>query len=213
MRCAALDKKSQISDAEIINLSEDRDMLKIQAEGLEAQVEELQRIRDEAQKESAANSTQYLKIMSMSSVLEAQRTADQKKWKADREAWIKEKEQLLAIINKNNSGSGIESTTVFKEKPSVPIGPTVIISPAAGSAPPGQGTVRRALPEDLASKSVEELCAEILRLRDGKREAIAAWNADTRDLKDAKDALAHLAGIHDRMNSRRAELGPDGGLS
>ncbi|KAI9724842.1 MAG: hypothetical protein M1812_000118 [Candelaria pacifica] len=79
-RCATLDKKFQVSDAEINNLTEDRLRLQGSVEGLESQVEDLIKSRDEARKQSVANGGQYMKILAMASKLEAQEAADRKRW-------------------------------------------------------------------------------------------------------------------------------------
>ena len=98
VRCAALDKKSQVSDTEINNLSEDCSRLQCQVDELNQQVEELQKSRDNDHRQSMANESQYMQIMEMSTKLQALSAADQKKWKADREAWGQERENLIRRI-------------------------------------------------------------------------------------------------------------------
>ena len=97
-RCATLEKKFQVSDTEINELTEDRLKLLLQVESFETQVEELTSSRDEARKQSVANGGQYMKIMAMASRLEAQGAADKKKWTSEREAWDREKEDYCNAI-------------------------------------------------------------------------------------------------------------------
>ena len=95
IRCATLEKKSQVSDREINELSDERKSLQDQINMYEGQMHELQTSRDEACKQSALNGAQYMQIMNMSSRLQAQAARDLKKWKEDREAWENEKRVLL----------------------------------------------------------------------------------------------------------------------
>lgn len=105
-RCASLDKKSQLSDAEINNLSDDRLRLQTLVETLEQQIEELQQSRDEAHKLSMASGSQYMQIMAMSSRLQEKGAVELKKYKADREDWSKEKDDLLARITSLENSAG-----------------------------------------------------------------------------------------------------------
>ena len=97
-RCAALEKKFQVSDNEINNLTEERMKLSISVEALESQVESLVRSRDDARKQSVANGGQYMQIMAMASKLEAQGAADKKKRKQEADVWEAEKQQYEARI-------------------------------------------------------------------------------------------------------------------
>ena len=90
--------KFQVSDAEINNLAEERIKLQERIEFLETQVEELQQSRDDVHKQSVAKGGQYMKIMAMSSKLQAQGASDFKKWKFEKDAWQQEKAQLLSKV-------------------------------------------------------------------------------------------------------------------
>ena len=98
IRCATLDKKSQVSDTEINDLSENNLRLQEQINAYETQVEELQQSKDEAWKQSVASGGQYTRIVAMSSQLEVQGVADLRRWREDREAWEREKKGLIARI-------------------------------------------------------------------------------------------------------------------
>ncbi|KAI9849648.1 MAG: hypothetical protein M1837_002773 [Sclerophora amabilis] len=104
-RCSTFEKKFQMSDAEINNLTEDRMRLQSQVDAFEAQVDELVQSRDDARKQSVANGGQYMKIMEMASQLEAQGTTDKKKWKSEKDEWDNEREALnrrIADLEKEN---------------------------------------------------------------------------------------------------------------
>ena len=154
-RCAALDKKSQVSDAEINNLTEDRIRLQTQIDALDQQVEELQESRDEAHKHSVANGAQYMQIMSMSSRLQAQSAADLKKWKSDRDEWAQEKEELLAKVATLEKTGGVARV----HKPELN---------KAGQSVDEQNAADEA---ELSTMSFDRLKEEITFLRRSKREA------------------------------------------
>ena len=98
IRCATLDKKSQVSDSEINDLAENNLRLQEQINAYEIQVEELQLSRDEAWKQSVASGAQYTRIMAMSSQLQVQGVAELRRWREDREAWEREKRSLRARV-------------------------------------------------------------------------------------------------------------------
>ena len=103
-RCHTLERKFEVSDAEINRLTEERVGLQAQVDALEAQVEGLIKSRDDARTQGAANGGQYMKIMSMASRLEAQNAADKKKWTAERVEWEKsneEKDRRIAQLEKD----------------------------------------------------------------------------------------------------------------
>ncbi|KAI9749072.1 MAG: hypothetical protein M4579_007016 [Chaenotheca gracillima] len=104
-RCSTFEKKVQVSDTEISNLTEERIKLQSQVDAFETQVEELVRSRDEARKQSVANGGQYMKIMEMASQLEAQGSADKKKFTSEKDEWAQERESLnqrIAHLEKEN---------------------------------------------------------------------------------------------------------------
>ena len=99
IRCTTLEKKFQVSDAEINTLTEERLKLLSQIEAFETQVEDLMSSREEARKQSVANGGQYMKIMAMASRLEAQGAADKKKSMSEKEEWDREKHEYCRQID------------------------------------------------------------------------------------------------------------------
>jgi hypothetical protein len=83
-KCATLEKKFEVSDVEINTLTEDREMLQAQNIALETQVEELQQIRDETRRQLIVNGAQYMRIMEMANLLQAQSAEDKKRWEAEK---------------------------------------------------------------------------------------------------------------------------------
>ncbi|KAH8700663.1 hypothetical protein BGW36DRAFT_133948 [Talaromyces proteolyticus] len=80
--------------------AEERINLQYQVGDLQAQVNDLIKTREEAQKESIASRNQYLQIMSMSSQLQTQTAADVKRWQAEKEEWEKQRLNLLRTIQR-----------------------------------------------------------------------------------------------------------------
>lgn len=97
-RAATLDKKFIASEAEIHDLNDGRIRLQAQIEALEAQVQEIQQIREDAHTQSVTEGAQYMQIMAMSSKLQAQGASDSQKWKAEREQWALDKKAFMMQI-------------------------------------------------------------------------------------------------------------------
>jgi len=112
-------------------------------EGLEKQVEELVKLKDEAQRQSTANAAQWRQIVAMSSQLQARGTEESKLYKSDRESWERDRDGLQRRITDLEAGK----LTLVDPSRSTEAG--ISISP-----------------EDiLASTSLDVLRAEIVRLR------------------------------------------------
>jgi chromosome segregation ATPase len=139
IRCAALDKKSQVSDHEINTLSEDKIRLQQQVESLEAQVQGLIKARHEIVQQSTADGTQWRQIMAMSSQLQIKGAEDAKRFKAERDAWDEERAALQKRVEELES-----SKTILPKAHRVSDPPT---------------------PSILGSESVEVLRQEVVRLR------------------------------------------------
>lgn len=169
IRCATLEKKSQVSDREINELSDERKSLQDQINMYEGQMQDLQSSRDEACKQSALNGAQYMQIMSMSSKLQAQAAKDLKKWKEEREAWENEKIVLLGRLEKYEGEQDPQSTTGLESQIRAMVsGPTAVSStpsypstatpapqttPTSYSAAPIYGTQAQPLNNPYASHS------------------------------------------------------------
>ena len=206
-RCNSLDKKSQVSDAEINNLSEDRQRLQSQIEMFEQQVEELQASRDEAHKQSVANGAQYMQIMAMSSKLQAQSASDLKKWKGDREEWASEKDELLKRIEKMEKEAGHLLKHDFSHGASeaAPLrNESGNNDSSEGTAAPDHGQMEKEeAEEELSSMSLERLKEEVLSLRRSKREAQSLVQA----FRDESGAIRKIAEELGSMGERLVRIG------
>ncbi|EXJ83203.1 hypothetical protein A1O1_06822 [Capronia coronata CBS 617.96] len=107
VRCTALEKKSQVSDHEINTLTEDKLRLQQQVDALEDQVEELSKAREEIQMQSSADMAQWRQIMAMSSQLQLKGSEETRQYKADREAWDRERISLQKRVEALESAKGV----------------------------------------------------------------------------------------------------------
>ncbi|EXJ54622.1 hypothetical protein A1O7_09963 [Cladophialophora yegresii CBS 114405] len=143
IRCTALDKKSRVSDHEINTLTEDKIRLQQQVDGMEAQIHDLMRSRDEVNQQSSADGAQWRQIVAMSSQLQLKGADDARRFRLEREAWERERESMHKRIGELESG---------KEK-----------LPEAGRV--SGSTTPVANDPILTSGSVEVLREEIIKLR------------------------------------------------
>ncbi|KAI9839149.1 MAG: hypothetical protein M1819_003142 [Sarea resinae] len=163
-RCSTLEKKFQVSDAEINSLTEERIKLQGLVEGLESQVESLVRSRDEARKQSVANGGQYMKIMGMASKLEAQGAADRKKWKDKEDEWRKERDELKDSVKRLQEACEKHFGASGKMPQNIEFGK----DPASLNQrllPDSSPEHFKAENDVLNSNSVDDLRSEVIRLR------------------------------------------------
>lgn len=83
-KCATLEKKFEVSDAEINSLTDEKERLNGQVAMLEGQVEELLQSRDDTRKQLLANGAQYMRIMEMANRLQAQSAEDKRRWDSEK---------------------------------------------------------------------------------------------------------------------------------
>ncbi len=176
IRCATLDKKSQVSDHEINSLTEEKIRLQGQAETLESQVEDLIKAKDEAQKQTTADSAQWRQIVAMSSQLQAKGAEEVNKYKLDRESWERDRDGLQRRITELESGK----LTLVDSSRSRDSGMSV---------PPG---------DILASTSLDSLRAEIVRLRSKCAEMEVALH----DLRQVTQQIDQVMGQFSNIRER-----------
>lgn len=97
-RVEFLDRKSQASEVEISKLTEEQSRLKAQIEARETQYLELQESRAEANQQSVSTRVQYMRIMAMSSKLQARGASDMQNWKMERAKWGHERLSFIETI-------------------------------------------------------------------------------------------------------------------
>jgi DNA repair exonuclease SbcCD ATPase subunit len=191
-KCTTLEKKFEVSDVEINTLTEEKEKLQAQVISLEAQVEDLQQSREDARRQLAASSTQYMRILEMASKLQAQGAEDKRRWdgeKADLEQRIRTLEEAMV------TGTG---------RPSASLGH------ASLSASTGASHAATVPPSSLSSSSssaetLNVLRAEIARLRSRtqtlesalhtmREESVSIQNA-ARQLVESSGKIEKVAGM------------------
>ncbi|KAL9616570.1 MAG: hypothetical protein Q9160_008573 [Pyrenula sp. 1 TL-2023] len=186
-RCETLDKKSQVSDTEINTLSEEKVRLQSLVDGLEAQVEELQRAKEEAHRQSVDNGRQYMQILSMSSKLQEQGVTEGRRMKAERDAWARERDELrdtirgleIEVARGGNASVAGDRLGNVKAEERLSTGDgdeaATTANVAASSAEEQQSMVEE------GERGAEALRAEILRLRSrcrGLEERLEAFRTE-----------------------------------
>lgn len=109
VRSQALEKKFEVSDAEINSLTDEKERLAGQVQILEVQVEELQQARDEARKMGADSASQYMKIVEMAGRLQGKGVEDKKSWEKERETLLKRISELEGGHRAGVPGAGSSS--------------------------------------------------------------------------------------------------------
>ena len=183
-RCATLDRKSQASETEINNLSEDQVRMQAQIEAYETQIEDLQESRDEAWKQSSATGAQYMHIINISSKLQAKGVIDSKRWKEEKEGMEKEKVELMAKIKTIEVQSGQSNFD-----PGINSSQDGLAAAQPSSLLSINTELEIPLDEDVVSStSVDVLRREIIRLR--------MMNHDTqKDLEGVRGENVHIKEI------------------
>jgi hypothetical protein len=102
IKSQALEKKFEVSDAEINSLTEEKERLVGQVQALEAQVDKLQVARDEARKMGADSAAQYMEIVEMAGRLQGRGVEDKKLWEKERDAL----QRRIAELESGPFGSG-----------------------------------------------------------------------------------------------------------
>ncbi|KAF2435418.1 hypothetical protein EJ08DRAFT_337193 [Tothia fuscella] len=172
IRTQTLEKKFEVSDAEIKSLSEEKERLTMQVQQLETQIETLQHAKDDARRTGAESAAQYMKIVEMAGQIQAQGVDSRKNWE-------KEKGELLDRIKLLELG-----------RSSNPIGP-----PASRPASSG-GVVSHSEPIQ-ASTSDAQLRALLIR-----NEALeGALKAAKEESKSMREAALVLAGAGQRIET------------
>jgi hypothetical protein len=85
VRSGALAKKTEVSDAEINSLTNEKERLTDQVQLLEKQVDELQKTRDEARKMGSESASQYIEIVEMADQLQCKSVENKKAWDKERQ--------------------------------------------------------------------------------------------------------------------------------
>lgn len=102
-RCAALERKFEVSDMELNSLTTDKEELEQRVAALEEQVDELRDQRDDAQRREVRTAAQYRSIVEMAGRLQGIAAGEKR-------AWVVEREGLLKALGwDGDGGKGDES--------------------------------------------------------------------------------------------------------
>ena len=184
IRCSTLDKKSQVSDHEINTLSEDKIRLQNQVEALEAQVEDLVKAKDEANRQSTADNAQWRQIMAMSSRLQAQGADEARRFQSDRETWERNRDSMQRRIQELEVGN-LSLVDSHRSEESASSNEDVLLS-----------------------SSLDVLRQEILRLRRRCAEMEQALQDLRLETEQMDHVMTEFASIRERITAK-TRLGPD----
>jgi hypothetical protein len=111
VKCAALERKFEVSDAEIVSLSTDKERLEDRVESLEQQAKELQKQRDEARRASEDSKGQWMRIVEMAGKLHGgKETANPIGGSSAEKNWAEERASLLKRIDQMETDLGADIT-------------------------------------------------------------------------------------------------------
>ncbi len=189
------------SEAEINDLNDGRVRLEAQIEALEAKVGDLQQIREDAHTQSITEGAQYMKIMAMSSRLEAQGASDSQKFKAERNQWELEKKAFTAQIRhiENEKQKILHIPYGFKTSAlSTPWNQSI----ATKIGTPEGVNTHASHPEDLMWDEVKRLRARCIDLE-------AALQALQQESRNFGQAFAELGAVGRRLHQHLQILTPN----
>jgi hypothetical protein len=184
IRAQTLEKKFEVSDAEIKSLSEEREKLAGQVHSLEAQIEGLQQARDDARRMGAESAAQYMKIVEMAGQLQAQGVDSKKNWDREKGALL-DRIKELEIWTRRGTQHGESSMAAPHH---VPMPPDAVPPFWGGEAPP---TADRPPANEAQLRTLMERNAALeVALKAAKEES-----------KSVREAALALAGAGQRMES------------
>jgi chromosome segregation ATPase len=199
-KCATLERKFEVSDTEINNLTDEKERLEKQVETLEKLLEEAQNARDEARSTSSEQASQYMKIMEMAGQLQAQAAEDRKKWEMERASMLTKLAESQAtdddtrhlLFRPMNNRVDVE---IDSEEAGLPIGTDVESSTkpsfSKGSLPPNQVPGKK---DVLLQREIKRLEARVKNLE-------TALRAAEDESKIVREAALSLTGVGQRMES------------
>lgn len=118
-RASALEKKHNVSDAEIISLTEEKMRLQTQVMELEKDIEDISKSRDECRQSAVAEVNQYVDMVKKATQLEMMAAEDRKNWNIKKEELERMIEALKIGINHKetsiSTGVNTPNTSVSQE--------------------------------------------------------------------------------------------------
>jgi chromosome segregation ATPase len=196
VKSQALEKKFEVSDAEINSLTDEKERLAGQVQVLEAQVDELQISRDEARKMGADSAAQYMKIVEMAGRLQGKGVEDKKTWEKERDTLVRRITELEGgqpprSSHSSLTGSGHQSPGPMDQAVSPMRQLSEQISAAQLSRTPILSTTQ---PDDTAA-----LRQEIFELKDRIAALESALKEALDESKAVREAALSLASAGQRL--------------
>lgn len=119
VKCTTLERKFHVSDAEIVALANEKERLEQAIEGMEKQMRELRKSRDDARKQGADAAAQYLRIVQMAGKLHSGEAGgpEDEPGLLDRDALLKRVEalevQLMGSRRSSISAAGTDKISLY----------------------------------------------------------------------------------------------------
>jgi chromosome segregation ATPase len=209
-RASALEKKHNVSDAEIISLTEEKLRLQAQVIELEKDVEDLTKSRDECRTSAVQEATQYIEMLKKASQLESMAAEERKDWNS-----LKGRlEKRIAALEsgsgqKSPTESGPSSTDVSK---SAPLPPNAEQSSAKARQSLGNEESTHTISQsDVQRETIQLLKSEVRRLHSRCAEletALYSVKSESRTMESGIEAI----GAARRTMFERASTVLGGGL-
>jgi peptidoglycan hydrolase CwlO-like protein len=121
VKCAALERKFEVSDAEIVTLFTEKERLEDRVECLEHQAKELQQQRDEARKASEESKAQWMRIVENLGKLHGSKDLNpsgllpvEKNWDDERAALMKRIEELEAAMSGDTTADDVTKSRLAR---------------------------------------------------------------------------------------------------
>ncbi|EPE37084.1 hypothetical protein GLAREA_09247 [Glarea lozoyensis ATCC 20868] len=198
MRASTLEKKQNVSDAELISLSEERSRLQEQILELEKSIEELTKSREECRQAAVQEGKQYIEIVKKASQLEMIAAKERESWNATK-LELEQKIESLKLTNEHRDGLGstgvnTPNTSVSHEaeRPLPAFEPLSSLKIETMSAPTSEPSLETLAKQPAEAYKVRVLNDEVERLRRRCHEMEAALHAvkdDNRSMEKLMDAL------------------------
>lgn len=202
-RASALEKKHQVSDTEIFDLTEEKARLQAQVLELEGEVEDLAKSRDSYRQAAVQEGAQYVEIVKMASQLEEKTGEERKNWNNLKFEMEQRIEELSAGMKTHTQDSS--TTTLVPEETEG--NPPSSSERKKHEGPTDTTSIQPTSHEMLGTKDdrADLLRAEIERLRKRCEEVEAALRAvrqESRSMERIVEALSKAGkGIFQKVES------------
>jgi hypothetical protein len=194
-RASTLEKKQNVSDAELISLSEERSRLQEQILELEKSIEELTKSREECRQAAVQEAKQYVEIVKKASQLEMIAAKEREIWNATK-LELEQKIESLRVASEHNDGrvsTGINTPNTSVSHDAERLLPafehfTTLKIETIG-APTSEPAVDSSAKQPEVAYEARVLQDEVKRLRRRCDEMEAVLHADNRSMEKLMETL------------------------